>query len=928
MTFRPSAPAAALTILALTASPFTRNAGAQNPAPTQSPVSPVQSQSRSRVDTLVGPLEEAPWDVARQGTLLTVDPQNTRPESSASPAAAGATDGRRASLRDVAARFGRKIVRVGGITVLAPTTMAVLNTRPGKPDVLAGLSRSDRLQALLATLTSAQWRLLGSPRGLGASDLSGPDQRDLFLAVLPSPLQIYEVEASGAWNPARPIVLPAAERARTRLRLVRTATFRFTGLDNPRASLSLRSDEAVLEHTPRYTTGGIQEENIGADRFGVTLRRAVPNRLKPGDLAFDAPNLARPVSLEGAATVGDLVERAGQSAGLTLYADRRVAGLPVWARFGASAPAGEVLRALCLAVTSTFRKISAESGGKTVYVLTDDRTGLGARAALLGEWLDDAEERRQELAAGWERRIARAEPLPYLTFAEDDPLALGSALTRRIEADMARLPWKGYRPTEMVLSDLPPEQQNVLRSWVGAASEQHGRIYQINRFGVGMDLYLAYVIPAVGTVPDRSFFVTTTPWALLHPDGGSKEPSDNDGPVALPAAGLAARALYLNAATSDEVRAAAREARRRGLNQLWLEVAAQGNDDEAVRFLTEAIKAAGENGLPVWAVVRLLRPAPLDQNVPDDRNEVRDVNVLGETAAQYAVRRPRFAAQHDVAEDRSVPADPRDWLRIDLPAVADALRRRLVRIASAPGLAGLALRDTAAPGYADPATNFRSTAFNDPRDFGYTPGQRLAFLRREGYDPLDLVNSGHDLGPGVLDLPFYSGHNPQPRLIPVNGRMEMDPAVPGPPLLRWRAFRNQANVAFLSALHAALRGSGAPRPDLPLLVRDRSAAYFGDVGGWYGSWDAAERLPGRVFGGTDPAALARIARTQSRRNLLNVVADTAEDPRAFSQAVAATLGNAKAEDWDGFVLDVSGVPADKALPLLTRLASAASEAGK
>jgi hypothetical protein len=135
------------------------------PAAGQDPTPHVTTQ----VPTLEQALARVAWDSTRRGALLVVDPANTRlaagPSDTLPPAAP--RPGSNHLLRDVAAAFGRKIARGGSVTVLAPTTMVVLNERPGKPDLLAGATRDEKIRMLLASLSPGQWRLLGASAGAG-----------------------------------------------------------------------------------------------------------------------------------------------------------------------------------------------------------------------------------------------------------------------------------------------------------------------------------------------------------------------------------------------------------------------------------------------------------------------------------------------------------------------------------------------------------------------------------------------------------------------------------------------------------------------------------------------------------------------------------------------------------------------------------------
>jgi hypothetical protein len=230
------------------------------------------------------------------------------------------------------------------------------------------------------------------------------------------------------------------------------------------------------------------------------------------------------------------------------------------------------------------------------------------------------------------------------------------------------------------------------------------------------------------------------------------------------------------------------------------------------------------------------------------------------------------------------------------------------------------LRDTAAPGY---------TAFGDDEwyyglgnggDFGYTPANRLAFLRAEGYDPVDLSFSGsRQIRPEVA-LPFFPDNgapvgvaSPLPPGTPPPPRPEMGPAE------RWRRFRNAANVRFLADLHQRLR---AARPVLPLFVAERSSHALSDIAYW-GSWDKADALP-RAQQITDPngSTRERSPRALSRRVLFNArvypSADRSVLVGQFADFAFKMSGRAgdDAGAWDGGVLDLSALEPAKAAELL------------
>jgi hypothetical protein len=114
---------------------------------------------------------------------------------------------------------------------------------------------------------------------------------------------------------------------------------------------------------------------------------------------------------------------------------------------------------------------------------------------------------------------------------------------------------------------------------------------------------------------------------------------------------------------------------------------------------------------------------------------------------------------------------------------------------------------------------------------------RLAFLRQEGIDPVDLITPSMSLYHNDLRLPFFPEGG--------SGRQ------------RWFAHRNETNVRLLADRFTAIR---AARPGLPLLIRDRPEGYPDLFGyGWYAGWDKARALPRSRLGSSDQP-LIRMAR--------------------------------------------------------------------
>ncbi len=361
--------------------------------------------------TLAKALQSVPPPVG--GLVLTVSAEKvTLPSGAEAPASD-------ASITDVASAFGGITREFGSVTALAPESMVVLNTQPDPPNIMADMNPFGAIKLLAASLDDAQWQALTSEHGLGMADLTDDAQRSLFLASF----RDHRLWV-GSEDPALKS-LPAEQRGdvrdvsgqieTTRIRMGQSATIRLHDTQGKTIYFSPgRPDAAQRLHTwrPKYQPP--------LTRYGATLKAAVPNTPKPSDLDWDTPALQASVSTAGLKTVGDLVSRIGQKTSLELYADPHYAAQTLTLRGTMSAaPAADLLRALCLCITGTFRKVGP------AFVLTDDLVGVGVRRTQISQWEDSGEAIRDRLeeqagSAMLHRRIGSARTLP--TFG--DPLAV------------------------------------------------------------------------------------------------------------------------------------------------------------------------------------------------------------------------------------------------------------------------------------------------------------------------------------------------------------------------------------------------------------------------------------------------------------------------------------------------------------------------
>ncbi|MBC8104896.1 MAG: hypothetical protein H7Z41_20165 [Cytophagales bacterium] len=811
-------------------------------------------------------LKAARWNPDRQGPLLVVDPARTGLAPGQDKVPAGERE--RASLRALARHFDRKLVPLGSLTVLAPTLMVEIGPPAGPPVPIGAMDRLDGLRYLLAALRPDQWRAITSDGGLPVAALT-PAQTQWLDYVAPT-------TAPGPAAPpgtGRSRGITDAERKNARLRLTRELQGGLNSLEEPEGGGYGFSAGKLYPGTLAKPVDFLGSDDDESDQRTEALRKARKpvyrtvrsSAVKPGDLdlSLNGPNaqvLSRAVSLAadpGGLTLGDLIRRVAKTTGWEFYADSRVASLPVLALYAPrqeTVRAGDLLRGLCWTVTGTLRRVGPWEG-PPAYVLTDDQEGIGTRIARIVEW-----ERAAELLAGSSEETANAAIKAsgagdLLRYASDDPYAPTSDLAGEV---LRR--FKNHPPGEDGLVDasrLPTALQDFVKEmaerYAGDPSEP--RRLRTDRVRIEPTLSFALLLPGGGKLRTDSIYISEdTIFTALLPGGDPPRPlspaaaepaagGEGGSQRKLPTAKTAPRPLVMaaSAATVDEARSLVREARRYGFGQLWV----QSPPTAAGRETLAAAISEGKSASPtvlVWAVTSLCKSSETAP-VSDSRAAValnRDRNILGETSSEYARRRTAAPGGEDdriIEGIRNLIAPPGDVLRTDMPAFAAVRIRAALDLAAVPGLGGLALTDTAAPGYVpfrpleDSAPGWWY-AFGDSGDFGYTPEMRLDFLRKEGYDPLDLSVSGMQyLSNGGASLPFFPDQGVLGDRVP--GYYDRHP------IGRWDAYRSGHNRRFLAALYARLRKQSST---LPLVMMERSGSATNE-GKFWASWDAADKLP-------------------------------------------------------------------------------------
>jgi hypothetical protein len=202
-----------------------------------------------------------------------------------------------------------------------------------------------------------------------------------------------------------------------------------------------------------------------------------------------------------------------------------------------------------------------------------------------------------------------------------------------------------------------------------------------------INLRMVYLVPGQGEVTSLQPDLDSLLGFVQLPDS---ELLSAASPTAAPLKPLSLdsfpRPILCLAPKSDKEAARAIDAAKLdGFQQVWIRLPADGSTAP----LVAAISQAKKQGLSVSAVVSLFRQP---SSAPDT-----DQNVQGQTSSAYDADLLRSAFGR-LGQNLPFDASPDNW-RQPSTACLDDQKKRLTTLASLPGLTGIVLRDTAAPGY-------------------------------------------------------------------------------------------------------------------------------------------------------------------------------------------------------------------------------------
>ncbi|WP_395091527.1 hypothetical protein [Armatimonas sp.] len=841
---------------------------------------PAQAQQSVVRRSFVTPyLERVIWTPQERGPLLVVSPDTMiRVLNGAhSPDMSKLSREGGINVLDFAAAMERKLARTGTLSALVMEKMLVLNSKLRKPD-LSQLSSHDALVALAASLDERQWQLLCGTNGLGLHDLSA-QQQPLFSRILPQGLLVGNFGAPNA------MPVPPSAIAQSRLQISRALQFWFAYQDEKlnggfggSFSGSVQGNDTRPKLSKDFRARGQSSAN-----YGVTLSEVLPNRLKPSQLDYKSTSFDKRIALEGAKTIEELLGRVTQATGFEIRGDKRIAELSLWLRNtpDQSARAGDLLELLALSVTGAFRKLEAP-GQRPLWLLTDDIEGLATRQARQERWRVEAEKLVSEVRHGYRERFKATKPEHFIS--TDNSYGLSPELIKSVQGVQAGGQMKTAVPLNALPKSISDQLETILKQQIKSQEEGHSQSSINGVLNPPLDpsrirlsqnqLDLSVIVPGYGVYQDQS-----TASSLGNELQNASQDQTTRPPAPEPVRPeIRTRIAIFAPKTPAEAQQALTAAATARLSAVWI-----ATDGGKLETLKAALEEGKKVGIPVGATVALAR---LPENAP------ADLNLLGETGPYR------------------IP---------DAPETAAALLPYLRTLAALPGLAGLALTETAAPGYLSGALS--RFGRSNTSEYGYTPARRLSFVRTEGYDPIDLGT--------FSDVGFLTNPMRNNRMVFRSPDGTPQPTPPPNPMERWNRVRFEANKALMSQVYSALK---EVTPALPFWLKSRAQEF--SQSDWFGSWDKADALPTFVLAfpttplveeeRPDPYNPLPQARRTSRQILFTRAAVRFEGDKTplanwWSWTLTSGLYNQKTFPWDGVVLDLSALPIEKAIAALQEI---------
>jgi hypothetical protein len=658
--------------------------------------------------TLTDYLVSHPWDSAKSGPAIVLEPDGVKSEGPAT------------ALAD----FKRIVLRVGGLSVIAPAEMVLVDDSFSQPpDFYEGLDRNAKILYLLTLLNDDQWSRITSS-GISMGDLRG-EAKAVMQSILPKPFRWT------AWSLGAKVdsgTVPDSQRDRISLKLERGLLFMVNLAGRP-DTLTTRSS-SDQPGAPGDTVYQREDDDSQHHPFGLQPLKVVANKPKASQLDYSQAALDKSIELPKNATIAETLQRIQQATGVELYGDFRIADKPV--RFwGASARAGDLLEGIALTVTGTYRKLGP------AYELTSDLTGIGARKLKFAIWEASATREMESRMQLWRTAVARAGHLSEIRFPATSPFKPNAAMQAQLDKS------ESGQNTHMMPTS---EMTGSIRQFLETQDNPNQRI-DTTKAMIQANFESVFVLPNGQDLRPEPGLMTPS---AFTGDSGQTIPAVSGIPLAPYSMtalnrGKGLRSAIVQAADPSEAGWVVDLLHKYGFKEIWL---------EATR--PEVVKAAADRCKADQVALRLdIRPWAL----PDDyRADDEDATILGDRGDQLQSRERQFDIWNAFAQEpNEASTDP---YRCIGPSSASTFSRWAVfsQLARLPGVGGVVVEDLQPFGYEGRRVPYYHSILEKPMgemsDFGYSVRERLVFLRAHSLDPIDTIGERLDLQSDIRQ-PFF-----------------------------------------------------------------------------------------------------------------------------------------------------------------------------
>ena len=621
---------------------------------------------------------------------------------------------------------------------------------------------------LMAALDDRQRDSLLGKNGIGINDLTTPAQKQLFEALLPDAQISAKPRSAGNEKPV-PLGNLREKTSSVRLRMAQEISLRADVKGNKFARATIPPLNGAASRFYDLSSNRVYTHLEKVN--GVLIRRDVPNRLKPSDLNYNAPALQAAISISDLKTVGDLIKSVAKQTAIELYCDPCYEKQTLtWVASGRTASASELLRALAFCVAGTYRRVG------TAFTLTEDLIGVGTRRQMIHDFEEECEAERHQAVHEAEKKIkANPSQKNWQIGGFNDPLAMTAEQEKAPSETDNYLNYfiDGYDSlgsASLPFDQLTPTQQQAVQRFQKAQANRKPTTQPRPEPDFEKNIHVLKRLSAQMLIFGLDGVVSTDFGAKLN---GLFQPEPP--PYKTPESELAhyrnlpnwkdaakaysRRAVICKPHTTADVDASLVRIAALGFNQMWLTVFENGKArlpgtsfpldpacDPKTDLLTYAIAEGKKKGITVCPVICAF------QWGADAPAEIQLRTLRGENSAQSARR--RFAINSLTSDTIKTPlllklalAPPPSnvWVDPMAPETQAALAGLFRAIRGHADAGACVCRDLTPSGLSDQDTVFNSSFFASRcANMGYNPSLRLAFLRKNHCDPIDIFHSFHD----------------------------------------------------------------------------------------------------------------------------------------------------------------------------------------